>query len=106
MWKKFSKMVGSRLLVELGSKVVLFILLLWSKVVRSRLVAEVVEFCLMLGSKVVLLSLLLNKDKTEVVLLFRIVVVEEMATRGGQARLSRAEGGETEIDGQGLLFQV
>ena len=42
-------------------------MLLWSKVVRSRLVAEVVEFCLMLGSKVVLLSLLLNKDKAGLV---------------------------------------
>ena len=118
MWERFSKLVGSRLLVvcsllmgsrlllELGSKVVLFLLLLWSKVVRSRMVAEVVEFCLMLGSKVVLLSLLLNKDKAGLVLLFRTVVVEEMATRGGQARLSRAEVGETEIDGQGLLFQL
>jgi hypothetical protein len=128
MWKKFSKLVGSRLLVvcsllmgsrllvELGSKVGLFIFLLWSKVVRFRLLAEVVEFCLMLGSKVVesrvrgravlsvvLLSLFLNKCKAEVVLLIR---VEGMATRGGQARLSRAEFGETENDGQGLLLQV
>ena len=56
--------------------------------------------CLMLGSKVVVV---LNMDKAEVVLLFRTEVVEEMATRGGQTRLSRAEVGET---GQGLLFQV
>ena len=53
-----------------------------------------------------LLSLLLRNDLAEVVLLLRTVGVEEMATRGGQARLSRAEVGETEIDGQGLLFQL
>ena len=70
-------------------------MLLWSKGVRVGLLAEVLEFCLMLGYKVVVV---LNKDKVD--------VVEEMATRGGQASLSRAEVGETEIDGQGLLFQV
>ena len=82
--------------------VVLFMLLLIleSKVVGSRVlllgIILVVEFCLMLGSKVVVV---LNMDKAEVVLLFRTVVVEEMGTRGGQTRLSRAEVGET---GQGL----
>ena len=55
---------------------------------------------------VVLLSLLLNKDKAEVVELFGTVVVEEILTKGGKAMLSRAEGGETEIDEQRLLFQV
>ena len=55
---------------------------------------------------VVLLSLLLNKDKAEVVELFGTVVVEEIATKAGQARLSGAERGETEIDEQRLLFQV
>ena len=43
------------------------------------MLAEVLEFCLMLGSKVVVV---LNKDKVEVVLLFRTVVVEEMGVLG------------------------
>ena len=101
-------LIGCRLQMDVGFMVVLFLLLLMlgSKVVGSRVlllgIILVVEFCLMLGSKVVVV---LNKDKVEVVSLFR-TVVEEMATRGGQARLSRAEVGETEIDGQGLLFQL
>ena len=115
MWKKFSKLLESRLLVELGFQ--FSSLLLWSKVIR--LLTEMEEFCLILVFKVVesrvrgwvvlsvvLLSLLLNEDKAEVVVLFGAVVVEEIGTKGGQARLSRAEGGETEIDEQRLLLQV
>ena len=109
MWKNLSRPMGSRQLVELG------VLLLWSKVIR--LLTEMEEFCLILVFKVVesrvrgwvvlsvvLLSLLLNEDKAEVVVLFGAVVVEEIGTKAGQARLSRAEGGE--IDEQRLLFQV
>ena len=98
MWKKFSKLLESRLLVEWGFK--FSSLLLWSKVIR--LLTEMEEFCLILVFKVVesrvrgwvvlsvvLLSLLLNEDKAEVVVLFGAVVVEEIGAKEGQERPRR-----------------
>ena len=106
------------LLVELGSKVLLFMFLL----------VELLESSLMLGSKVLqrfifckvvqisifssasldgiltgLLQPLFSKDTTGMVLLLTAAVVVGawvigMATRGGQVRLSSAEVVETEVD--------